>query len=287
MPFAIALAAMLIARRVGGRAALARQVTEPSCAACGYCVRGLETFICPECGSNLHDVGILMPGEVKPLTQRMRLLVWTCAAPAPALLCGMFFVQTFGPFQLMSAQQRFIFSQLPTLNATITAQTNSSQLNFRRFVPNKPLPPQWLTLTLQSQNSPNVLRVDLRDKSYTFSAADGNKITSPGPFDAKAIAAWLYAHGFHSSDLQSVADDVKTAVDQMVSGTGGGFWYARRLPTAWGVTAHPVTTIGMAFRALPIDRFLPYALAIIVWLIGLPFVNRPRRVESTPTTFRV
>jgi hypothetical protein len=30
----------------------------PVCGKCGYCVRGLPTFICPECGSDLRDVGI-------------------------------------------------------------------------------------------------------------------------------------------------------------------------------------------------------------------------------------
>ena len=38
------------------------KVTEPSCRACGYAVRGLPSFICPECGSDLREVGIDTPG---------------------------------------------------------------------------------------------------------------------------------------------------------------------------------------------------------------------------------
>jgi hypothetical protein len=39
-----------------------RRVSRPSCGKCGYAVRGLPTFICPECGSDLREVGILTPG---------------------------------------------------------------------------------------------------------------------------------------------------------------------------------------------------------------------------------
>ena len=37
-------------------------VSEPSCNACGYAVRGLPSFTCPECGSDLREVGIATPG---------------------------------------------------------------------------------------------------------------------------------------------------------------------------------------------------------------------------------
>src|SRR5262245_59814715 len=31
---------------------------EPACGRCGYLVRGIPSFTCPECGSDLRDVGI-------------------------------------------------------------------------------------------------------------------------------------------------------------------------------------------------------------------------------------
>jgi len=38
--------------------------TEPLCGNCGYNVRGLTTFICPECGQDLRDVGIVRVSDV-------------------------------------------------------------------------------------------------------------------------------------------------------------------------------------------------------------------------------
>jgi hypothetical protein len=43
-----------------------RRVTDPVCGRCGYAVRGLPTFTCPECGADLREVGILTPRRGGP-----------------------------------------------------------------------------------------------------------------------------------------------------------------------------------------------------------------------------
>ena len=40
---------------------LRRKRTEHGCGKCGYAVRGLTTLHCPECGSDLREVGIVPP----------------------------------------------------------------------------------------------------------------------------------------------------------------------------------------------------------------------------------
>ena len=49
-----------------------RKVTIPSCRACGYAVKGLPSFICPECGSDLRDVGIDTPGAAREMLLRIK-----------------------------------------------------------------------------------------------------------------------------------------------------------------------------------------------------------------------
>lgn len=41
------------------------RVRMPCCGACRYPVEGLSTFTCPECGADLREAGILVPG-VRP-----------------------------------------------------------------------------------------------------------------------------------------------------------------------------------------------------------------------------
>ena len=48
------------------------KVTVPSCRACGYAVKGLPSFTCPECGSDLREVGIDTPGAGQEVLRRAR-----------------------------------------------------------------------------------------------------------------------------------------------------------------------------------------------------------------------
>jgi len=50
------------------------KVTEPSCRACGYAVRGLPSFTCPECGSDLREVGIDTPSAGAEIFRRIKWL---------------------------------------------------------------------------------------------------------------------------------------------------------------------------------------------------------------------
>lgn len=67
----LAVPLLIIAAR---RRMRSRGATEPSCGQCGYAVRGLTTFTCPECGADLREVGIRTPStggrSVKVQTQR-------------------------------------------------------------------------------------------------------------------------------------------------------------------------------------------------------------------------
>jgi class 3 adenylate cyclase len=42
-----------------------RPGSDPACGKCGYAVRGLTTFVCPECGADLREVGIIPPAPTK------------------------------------------------------------------------------------------------------------------------------------------------------------------------------------------------------------------------------
>jgi|SRR5688572_19151352 len=48
------------------------KVTVPSCRACGYAVKGLPSFTCPECGSDLREVGIDTPGAGREVIRRAK-----------------------------------------------------------------------------------------------------------------------------------------------------------------------------------------------------------------------
>ena len=63
-----------------------RQATDSECGRCGYSVRELTTFTCPECGEDLRQVGIITPNIKRPVHPAFRILVWSLLLPIIAVV---------------------------------------------------------------------------------------------------------------------------------------------------------------------------------------------------------
>ncbi len=68
---AVAIGAVIYERR------RLKGVTDPSCGACGYSVRGLKVNRCPECGGDLKHVGVIQPDDVRPIGALIWFLIWS------------------------------------------------------------------------------------------------------------------------------------------------------------------------------------------------------------------
>jgi hypothetical protein len=68
---------MMIGNTVWRR--LGISITDPCCARCGYNVKGLPSFTCPECGTDLRETGIHTPGHYLPDVRRFLSLTWQWA----------------------------------------------------------------------------------------------------------------------------------------------------------------------------------------------------------------
>ncbi len=58
----------------------------PTCAKCGYAVRGLMGLECPECGADLREVGITTPKQRGMVSPVLFVLLWTLLLPGPSCL---------------------------------------------------------------------------------------------------------------------------------------------------------------------------------------------------------
>lgn len=56
----LVVGALLLGLSVGGRYPGRPRIQVPSCGNCQYPVRGMPTFVCPECGADVRDVGIVL-----------------------------------------------------------------------------------------------------------------------------------------------------------------------------------------------------------------------------------
>jgi hypothetical protein len=262
------------------------RVTDPSCGKCRYIVHGLESFICPECGSDLREVGILAPGTREPLSRGKRVLLWLFIAPAPTLFLFAILGPLLAPQWLQTTQRRVIFCQAPYCNVTLTANSEGKKLIFgqpprsRAPAATEPgnfffIPAEPEVLFLTSGTSP-IFSMNIDLPTRTFRYFPPNQPMVKGTFDAAAIEKWLNLQGFNDPRVADRAADIYACVNEMGTPAGYGFTkFATEANRPTGI-AHPTSTFT---RPQPneLTAIAPFVLFALVFLAGLPFAWREKR----------
>ena len=193
------------------------------CARCGYDVRGLPGAICPECGSDLDEVGRSTPTALRwqRLPAVARVIGWTMAVVAAAALpTGMAFesyipirfadVHTYsmGPAGSVDVEQ--LRHVLLGLDESITGLHPDEVLSQT----------SGLMLTFRADTSAGALTLE-HDRLHNRWELDGSvKGSGEGPPPADAIAAFAEAVANRPSTRPATADDVVAA--RMVLHAGAG-----------------------------------------------------------------
>ena len=89
------------------------------CGACGYTVRGVSTFSCPECGADLREVGIQSTGKSSKAAGFTLTLIGA-AVLGLILVCGGFFT-----FARMSKTTRGVTPAMPAPPVQISPSEES------------------------------------------------------------------------------------------------------------------------------------------------------------------
>jgi hypothetical protein len=80
----------------------------PICGKCGYCVRGISELTCPECGSDLREVGIFPANQKRLASRSLKLIAWSIAFPLLAVGLSLLLLYTVLPFSQMYKVDRNI-----------------------------------------------------------------------------------------------------------------------------------------------------------------------------------
>lgn len=279
---------------------------DPLCGKCRYIVRGLSGDTCPECGSDLRQVGILPPGKRlfwKPL---LICMTWSVVLPVVALGVSSLLVAYVLPCR--HTQQMFrpvtIFMRAMPGNMSLTMAGHAIFWGGRNrpAVPTPAIPMQELTLSVQgSPGAPQVisLHVDWRTKAWRISPAGRPAIGRPGRFDDKAILAWLGRAGANTTDrdVQQLARDLLSAIDEIPQVQAQIVPPPRPAPTSpvpYGTIRNFGPTSGTAMPAMQVSAvyvvntsqeirwLIPVigAFWLAVWLLGLRQIARGFRAQA-------
>ncbi len=173
------------------------------CGKCGYNVYGLPTPICPECGSNLDEVGRV--SLHKTLGKRIRraiLLTFVLAIASGGVLIGIFF--TLIPVQVSRKATVWLFG--PASNAYVDIRLDFSSFSWR--LPNWSVDVGgWQSCRLKLQRldgSSDIVVADLGNGTFRATRSDGWAAGRKHPPSAEMLSEWLSDNSLDSTPDQDV-----------------------------------------------------------------------------------
>lgn len=214
-----------------GRRARVRSVQTPSCGRCFYPVRGLSTFSCPECGSDLREVGILTPAMRRPLGPWLAILFWSLALPIPAMVIS-------GLLSSVIIPERHVYEDKWTLTPTaavgidhlslrVSAESLTWPLSRKQGAASPPWndPPDEIEFSLfRTSNATGApsdqLIVDFSSRRWHTARDQINRPLEK--LDAAAVAAWLGADAGENAEAlaQPIVDLVQSVPDNALGRQG-------------------------------------------------------------------
>jgi hypothetical protein len=247
---------------------------EATCGNCGYCVRGIAGLVCPECGADLREVGIITPNLRHPVPRYVKAIFWSLALPLGALFLSYLALTTILPFSVTRKVGRTIFCQAPFLNTTL--QVFGSQRLAAPAIANL-TPPNIEEISVWDQVHPLFFDVNLKTGAYRFQGRNGAAVQQSSGFNGAVIAAWLApiaGANPNDPDVLKLCDQVNAALNEIAQGNANKFTpFLDPRGRQIGI-AHP------AFYFVVRDEPHPAVIAALcvfwaaVWLYGIRLIYR-------------
>jgi hypothetical protein len=269
----VAVLVALIARRAKAG------VTQPACGKCGYAVQGLPTFTCPECGSDLRAVGIVMPKADHGLRRVAWAVVWTILLPIPMLLtarlgltAGLPMVATRTDTVTLAAASSGAYHSI-----TVTATGSGTGWAAQRRS-GFPMQTVSLTLTAPGGGTP-ALVVDGMSLASRWTPPQDQ--LRQGPLTPVVLGEWMASVGVDPDDVQVQAEIAY--LDKLVRGAGNGL-----LPQAGVTGPFGVVSPSSHINYVPAPGAKAVTLLFSVfwfalWVAGLWWCLRRKKAKGPET----
>lgn len=218
------------------------------CGKCGYNVRGIESWTCPECGADLREVGILGKRQAGGKFF-FATMAWLCFITLAGLLVTFVATRITHSAHTTYYHQRTIFVQAPSWNATITAHHRSPS-----------------NIQLEISGVPNAPRLHLDSQTNHCIVGHNGPVQA---FNASTLLDWAGRNvpKPHDADTLTAANDTIDAVREMIQTPSTGFTYRKH------VTAHPVSIGGSQSSyqrsGTPVMPLLGVIVAVSFGMAGL------------------
>jgi hypothetical protein len=234
-----------------------RQVAVPSCPRCFYNVTGLVSGVCPECGADLAALGILYPGDIKPIGRVAWALIWTVLLLPVALISSPLILKQIPPPWRSTLKQQFTspasgLYQSVTINGTHDFRPPASDEITAR------------TVTLMKQDaSTSVMHIDLDRMHCSFVDTSGKQTRRSLSKEQKnqIVFDWYAAAGL-PIDQVTLQFEAQIIADAIISGSSqaGNLPFVFRNNAVTGpmnLKTRPIGSVGN-FQSTRMDSTAPF-----------------------------
>jgi hypothetical protein len=251
--------------------AMPPRTDDPACGNCGYCVRGISALLCPECGADLREVGIIAPNAHHPLPRYVKAIFWTLVLPVPALLISWVLLMTVMPFAVTRKFDSVITCQSPYI--TVTVDVWGRELLAAPAMAHE-VAPNFENVTVVNGSSiigfSSFMDVNLKTGAYNFYRNSAN-VQQPGGFSSAVIRQFLVSPTINPADptVQKACDGIYAAIMEVAQGNDHK---STPILDAWGKkigTARPSSIWVVHDEPSPWVIVALGALWLVVWLYGL------------------
>jgi class 3 adenylate cyclase len=261
---------------------------QASCGRCGYAVTGLTTFTCPECGSDLREVGIVRDAAGKAgvgwvffKTVGWKLLL-AVAVFVPAAVVGVeYYAEHVHPGTW--AERQFV-QAVPKSNAYTSVEVVLSERTTVRGRVRHRYPPRVdaraLAVDVELGSKHALFEHDALTGASRYRDATGVERTTTGPLP-EALRAWMGGQGINVNDpgVAAEIDLIAAAVAQ--AGKGAVF---RDAITQASPQPFMVRTSGMTADPPPAGVYYPVvgsaAVALGLGVVGVIWLRNRRRLTA-------
>jgi hypothetical protein len=254
----------------------------PVCGNCNYTVRGTPTFICPECGSDLREVGILSPRlQTTTLGPLLRGALWTGCLVVTAAIVNAYAFRYVIPVVVSKTTTSTLISPRSGQYARVIIQTSWSQFTWPQSQLNAASVPGSVKVTLVPWRNgmPITLRVPDDRLGYEYVGAGGRMIRQSSGLNGAVIRNWLRTipdpelDSIDTGDpyLRAESEEIARAIAHSLINSNGIIVQTNTPGSSFSVVVN-----GSAAGAAMWQPAYPIAFTVwfVIWLAGLLVVLR-------------
>lgn len=184
------------------RHAMKRKTRAAGCAMCGYPVKGLTGFECPECGADLREKGIT--SKSSGAGPWYYAILFSLLLTIVALPVGLMFIAVAGPHKRTRNQSFMLIPKSRTFKSIRISQRGSAKTWFNRSNATT-IPLQTTTFELTAPNGrTHKLNLDLRTKGFNYVDPDGMRVVQTSGFGTNSVIQWMKSAGLDTTSQTTV-----------------------------------------------------------------------------------